>query len=173
MQGRIVAGVVAGLDVAVAGLGAGRLNAQHHHVVAGGGHGDGLLQRLEEARLVGDDVVGGKDAQHRVGVLALDEEGGQSAGGSGVAGHRLADDLLGGHTLQLVGDLGCQELVGDDPGLLQVSERLETLDGLLDHGALAVEGKNLLGVGAARAGPEARTTASGKNHGTEIYGFRH
>ncbi len=57
VQGGIVRGVVAGFDVAVAGLGAGGLNAQHDHVVAGRGHGNALLQRLEEARLVGDHVV--------------------------------------------------------------------------------------------------------------------
>jgi hypothetical protein len=119
VQGGVVAGVVGGLDVAVAGFGAGRLNAQHHDVVAGGGHGDALLQRLQEARLVGDHVVGGKDAQHRIGVLPLDQEGGQSAGRGGVARHRLLDDLPGGHALQLVGDLVGQVLVGDDPGLVQ------------------------------------------------------
>ena len=165
--------VVAGLDVAVAGFGAGGLDAQHHDVVAGGGHGDALLQRLEEARLVGDHVVGGKDAQHRVGILALDEEGGQSAGGGGVAGHRLLDDLPGGNALQLVGDLMGQVLVGDDPGIVQTGQRLEPLNGLLDHGALAVQGKNLLGVGAAGAGPEAGTAASGKNHRTKIDWLRH
>ena len=119
VQGGVVPGVVAGLDVAVAGFGAGGLNAQHHDVVAGGGHGNALLQGLEEARLVGDDVVGGKDAQHRIGILPLDQEGGQAAGRSGIAGHRLLDDLRGGHALQLVGNLVGQVLVGDDPGLFQ------------------------------------------------------
>jgi hypothetical protein len=164
---------VAGLDVAVAGFGAGGLNAQHHHVVAGRGHGDAPLQRLEKARLVGDHVIGGEDSQHRVGILPLDDEGGQSAGRSGVAGHRLLHDLSGGHTLQLVGDLACQVFVGDDPGLLRRGQRLEPLDGLLDHGALAIQRQNLLGVGAAGAGPEARTAASGKNHRTKINRLRH
>ena len=49
--------IVAGLDVTVSSLGAGRLNAQHHHVVACRCHGDPLLQRLQEARLVGDHMV--------------------------------------------------------------------------------------------------------------------
>ena len=173
MQGGVVAGVVGGLDVAVAGFGACRLNAQHHDVVAGGGHGDALLQRLEEAWLVGNHMVGGKDAQHRIGVLPLDEEGSQSAGRSGVARHRLPDDLPGRHALQLAGDLMGQVLVGDDPNLLQTGDRLEPLDGLLQHGALAVQSQNLLGVGAAGARPEARTAASSKNHGTEIYCVRH
>ncbi len=64
VQRGIVLGQVAGLDVAVAGFGARGLDAQHHDVFAGRGHGDALLQRLEEARLVGDHVVGRKDAEH-------------------------------------------------------------------------------------------------------------
>ena len=40
--------IVAGLDVAVAGFGAGWLDAQHHHVVGGGGHGNALLHRLRK-----------------------------------------------------------------------------------------------------------------------------
>ena len=99
MQGGVVPGKVAGLDVAVAGLGASRLNAQHYNVVARLGHGNALLQRLEEARLVGDDVIGGKDTQHRIGILPLDQKGGQSAGRGGVARHRLLHDLCGGHAL--------------------------------------------------------------------------
>ena len=50
---------------------------------------------------------------------------------------------------QLAGDLLGQVLVGNDPGLVQAGERLEPLDGLLDHGAFAIQRQNLLGVGAA------------------------
>ena len=53
------------------------------------------------------------------------------------------------------------------------AEGLEALDGLLDHGALAVEGQNLLGMGAAGAGPEAGAAAAGQNHGTKIDWARH
>ena len=73
-----------------------------------------------------------------------------------------------GHALQLVGDLGGQILVGDDPGLVRRGQRLEPLDGLLNHGALAVQRQNLLGVGAAGAGPEAGAAASGKYHRAKI-----
>ena len=149
MQSGIVPCVVGGFNIAVAGFGARGFNAQHHHVVAGCSHGNALLQRLEEARLVANYVVGGKNAQHRVGILALDEESGQSAGGCGIASHRLLHNLPGGHPLQLVGDLRSQILVGDHPYLVQPGQRLEALYGLLDHGALAVQGQNLLGVGAA------------------------
>ena len=52
--------------------------------------------------------------------------------------------------------------------LSRLGQRLEALDGLLDHGALAVQRQNLLGVGAAGAGPEAGTAAAGENHRTKI-----
>ena len=122
---------------------------------------------------VGDDVVGGEDAQHRVGIFAFDQEGGQAAGGRGVARHRLLNNLILGHILQLVGDLVGQILVGDNPGLLRSGDRLEALDGLLNHGTLAVQGQNLLGVGAARAGPEARAAASGEDYRAKIDWIRH
>ncbi len=77
-------------------------------------------------------------------------------------------NLRGGHALQLVRDLVGQILVGDDPGLIQSGQRIEPLDSLLNHGALAIERQNLLGAGAARTGPEAGTTASSKYHRSEI-----
>jgi hypothetical protein len=74
----------------------------------------------------------------------------------------------GGQAGELVGDLVGQELVGDDPGFLQLGQRLEALDGLLNHGAFAVQREHLLGAGAARAGPEAGTAAAGENHRAKI-----
>ena len=168
MEGGIVLRQVAGFDVSVTGLGARRLNAQHHHIVSGRGHGDAFLQGLQESRLVGDHMVGGKNPQHRVGVLALDEERGQPAGRRGVAGHRLLHNLRRRAAGQLVGDLLRQILVGDDPGFLHPGQRLEALHGLLNHGALAVQSQNLLGAGAARAGPEAGSAAASQNHRTKI-----
>ena len=173
VESGVVLGQVAGFDVAVAGLRARGLDAQHHDVFAGCGHGDAFLQGLEETRLVGDHMVGRKNAQHRVWVFALDEEGGQTAGGSGVAGHRLLHDLRGGQAGQLVGDFLGQKFVGDDPGFFERSQRLEALHGLLNHGALAIESENLLGAGAPGAGPETGAAATGQNHRTEIDSVQH
>ncbi len=120
MQSRVVAGQVAGLNVAVAGFGARRLDAKHHDIFAGCRHREGLLQGLQKSRLIGDHVVRGKNAEHRIGVLTLDEEGCQSAGRSGVTGHRLLHDLPGRQTGQLIRDFVGQVLVGDNPGPIQV-----------------------------------------------------
>jgi hypothetical protein len=57
MESGIVPGVFGGLDVPVAGFGAGGLNTQHHHIVTGGSLGNALLQRLQEAWLVADHMV--------------------------------------------------------------------------------------------------------------------
>ena len=93
--------------------------------------------------------------------------------GRGIARDRLLDNLAGGQAGQLVGDLVGQVFIGDDPGFLQPGQRIEPLDRLLNHGALAVEGQDLLGAGAARTGPEAGTASTGKNHRTKIDWLRH
>jgi hypothetical protein len=74
------------------------------------------LQGLEKTRLVGNDVVGGKNAEDGIRILALNEEGGKTARRSGVARHRLLNDVRVRHAGQLVGNFVRQKLVGDDPG---------------------------------------------------------
>ncbi len=94
-------GAVAGFDVSIAGFGAGGLHAEHHHVGPGGRDADGLLDHGQKGRFLGNDVVGGKHAQHRMRRDALDEEGRQSGRGRGVARRRLADHLRRRHLLKL------------------------------------------------------------------------
>ena len=53
---------------------------------------------------VGDDVVGGERAHHRVGVAALEHRGGQADRGHRVAGGRLGDDRVVAEVGQLGGD---------------------------------------------------------------------
>ena len=93
-------------------------------------------------------MVRRKHSQHRVGIIALDEKGSEAACRRGVARHRFLHNLRRGKAGQLVGDLVCKILVGNDPGLFEARQRLQPLHGLLDHGALPVQGQNLLGVSA-------------------------
>jgi len=95
MQRRSILGKVARLNVAVAGLGARGLNAQHHHVVAQRGQRNAFLQRLQKARLVGDHMVRRKHPQHRVRILSLDQERRQPARRRCIARHRLLHNLPG------------------------------------------------------------------------------
>ena len=69
--------------------------------------------------LIGDHVVGGEDAQHRIGSGSLDEERRQTRCRRGVARRRLADDLLPQHGLQLFGDGLGEQVVGDHPKLVR------------------------------------------------------
>jgi hypothetical protein len=132
------------------------------------------LQGLEETRLVADDVIGReKRRARRPGFSRSIRKAAKPAGRGGVAGHRLLHDLRGGQAGQLVGNLVGQVLIGDDPGLFERSERFETLHGLLNHGALAVERQDLLGAGAPGTGPEAGAAAPGQYHGTEIDSVQH
>ncbi len=62
-----VCGGFACFNVAVAGFGACGLYAEHDHVFARGGDGDGLLDHSEKHRLVGDGVVRWEHAEHRIG----------------------------------------------------------------------------------------------------------
>ena len=165
--------VFAGLDVAVSGLGPGRLDAQHDDVVARRGQRDALLQRLQKSRLVGNHVIGRENAQHRLRILPLDQERGQSAGRRSVARHWFLDNLVARNARKLVGNLMRQKFVGDNPGLFRRGQRLQSLHRLLDHGALAIERQHLLGPGTARAGPEAGSAATGKNNWTKINRLRH
>ena len=114
---------ISGLDVAVPGLWPDRLHPQHHDVFAGCGQGDALLDGGPILLLIGDHVVGGEDAQHRIGSGALDEESRQARCGRGVARRRLTDDLLPQHGLQLLGDGLGEQVVGDHPKLVRGGQR--------------------------------------------------
>ena len=127
-----------------------------------------LLKGFEEAGLVGDNVIGRKHAEDCLRVLALDKERGQAAGGRSVAGHRLLDNLVLGHTLELVGDLVGEELVCNDPGVAEAGQGLQALNGLLNHGTFAIESQDLLGAGAAGTRPEPGTAAASQNHRSKI-----
>ncbi len=114
----------------------------------------------------------GKHAKHRTGFgarsEAFDEKGCQPRGRRGVARDRLADDLIFQDPIELTADCAGKQIVGDDPEVLQLRERRETVDSALDHGPFAVECQNLLGSCPSAAWPEAGSAATGENDGPEI-----
>jgi hypothetical protein len=63
---------------------------------------------------------------------------------------------------------GAQVVIGDDPETAGRGHGCEARDGLLDHGLLAVERKQLLGAALAAQRPEARAAAAGENYGIEV-----
>ena len=89
-------GAAAGeFDVAVAGLGPARLDAEHHQVARGGGL-EGRLDDGAVLRDLADHVVGGEHAHHRVGVERVQDVRGQADGGRRVALRGLGQDLCWG-----------------------------------------------------------------------------
>jgi len=82
MESGIVPGVVGGLDVAIAV--SARVGSMPSTTIlsAAAATASSFAAPLRKRGSIADHVVGGKDAQHRVGVLALDEESSQSAGGA-------------------------------------------------------------------------------------------
>ena len=67
------------------------------------------------ARRLRDDVIGRKDAHHRVRVDGLQNVRGQADGGRGVALGRLGQDLVLRDLGQLAHDFVAQVIVGENP----------------------------------------------------------
>ncbi len=117
-------------------------------------------------------MVGGKQADHGVGIEVEQNERSQTDGGRRVAPHRLGQNLPGAEARKLARDLAPQVLVGDDPETRGRSQRQQARHRLLDHGLLAIERQQLLGATLPAQRPEAGAAAAGKNHGMEV-GFGH
>jgi hypothetical protein len=159
---------VSSLDVAVAGFRPDRLHPQHYDVLPSRGQSDALLDGGPIFLLIGDHVVGGEDAQHRIGSGALDEKSRQARCRRGIARRRLTDDLLPQHGLQLFRDGLGEQVVGDHPKFACGGQGTQTIHGALDHGPRAIEHQELLGAPAAAPGPEACTAAAGQDNRTKL-----
>ena len=99
-------------DIAVAGLGRGRLHAEGHEI-AGAGGGGGGLQRGLQRRLVVDRGVGGHDPQHRVRIGLRRQQGGGGDRRGAVAAGGFEQDLR-------ALDAGIAQLLGDHEAVLLV-----------------------------------------------------
>jgi hypothetical protein len=76
--------------------------------------------------------------------------------------------MLAGNLAKLLCDEIVEEIVGDDPDVGGVGDGNKPVDGLLNHGAFAVESQNLLGARFSTARPEPRSTATCENHRSEL-----
>ena len=88
---------------------------------------------------------------------------GETDGGSGIALHGLGQNLALGNFGQLLDDLGAQVIVGENPDALGRQHGAQAVDCLLDESAFAEEFQDLLGAGAAAAGPKAGASATGQD----------
>ena len=172
LVGRAAREGVAAPDVAVAGLGMARHDAVGDQV-AGIGEGDALLHRGLEDGLVGDDVIGGHDHHHRVGILFEQVQGGDGERRCGVASFGFEQDGAGleADALDLLGHQEAMFLVADEhrgPGMGQLGE---AQGGFLQQGAVAEQGQQGLGIMLAGQGPQSAACPTGEDHGMNGHGL--
>jgi hypothetical protein len=170
---RSVRPIVPGLDVSVASLGACRFDAQHHHHIARCRQLHSALDHLQKARFIPNYVIRRKNPNHRIGVGLFHQKSRQAARRSSIARHRLLDNLPARNSRQLRLNLGRQQLVGNHPNLLRTGDRVQPLHRLLQHRAIPIQRKHLLGSCAAGARPEAGAASSSQNYRAKIYLLRH
>src|SRR5580704_15973285 len=157
-----------GLDIAIAGLGASRADAEHNHVFSDSGNLDSSAESSPVLGRTGDDVIGGKQTEHRLGIVTKQEECRQSNRGRCIAPDGLSDDLLPVKLWKLTKNSGTKVVIRDDPKTARRGHGCEARHGLLDHGVLAVEREQLLGAALAAQRPEPRASAASQNHGIEV-----
>ena len=160
---------LAALDVAVAGVGAGRLDAERDQPAflrGGQAAHDGAM----EVGGRGDDVVGRLDQHQRVGVARQQPQGGGGDRGTGVARLGLEQDglRLDADLLQLVVDQEAVILVADEKRCREADVDQSARHGVLQHRALRRQFQELLGIGRTRQRPQARARATGQDDGMDL-----
>ena len=108
----LLVGLTGELDVAVAGRGIGRLDADRHEDVVLRHVGDRLMKHPLVGDCVIDVVVRRTDHHDRLGILGVDPVGGIGDAGGGIAPHRLRQHLRGMEVGQLPQHLVLVELSG-------------------------------------------------------------
>ena len=160
---------LAALDVAVAGLGAGRLDAEgDERRRVGVDHRDRRADRLAELLGRLDHVVGRHDDHRAVGVVPGDDRGGQAdARGACRAGRARPPRSPAGSSgsCARTASAWSAPVMIQDP--LRRDQRRDPRDGLLEHRRVAVEAEQLLGPVAAALGPEPGAAATGHHDGVE------
>jgi hypothetical protein len=155
------------LDVAVAGIGPPRADAEHHQEPALG-QPRGPLDGLPEHRFPRDHVIGRKHPHHRFRIEPEQDPRRQADARRGVAAHGLSDDVIGRNLRQLPNDLGPQSSIGDDPETRRRRQRPQPGIGLLDQRLGAQHRQHLLGPGFAAARPETRAPPAGHDQDVEV-----
>ena len=166
LEGAVAAGErLAALDIAVAGLGPARGDAEGDEL-AGLGSGGGARDSGLEGGCIGDRVIRWHHQHQRIGRGSGEGEGGDAAGGRGVAAERLEDDRGGRHAgeAKLLGDDEAVLVVGDDQRRRELLAVGDAQTGFLKQGALGEERQELLRILRARHRPEARARAAGEDH---------
>ncbi len=123
-----------------------------------GGFDDGAVLRV-----FADDVVGGEDPHHGVGILLLQNLRGQADRGGRVALHGLGENLPGGHVGELLNNGVTQVVIGKDPDAFGGDHGGQAVHRSLNQAALADHVEYLFGGAFPAARPEARSAPTGEN----------
>ena len=156
-------------QIAIAGFGPVRRDAESHEPaltqqVHPGPH------RLPEGRRIGDDVIGGGDQQHGLGVGCRHMQGGGQHGGGGVAPHRFDQDRTGvdADRGQLLGHDEAQVVMRHDDGWREIRTRKPPRRGL-QQAVLPGQPRELLGIGFARQRPEPGACPSAEKNRSDAH----
>ena len=157
-------------DVAVAGVGVRRLDAEQHQA-AGGGNFRCAAHGLGKARLVSYGVVGRHHHHDRARVIAADRQGGNRDRRRSIARDRLQDERarLDASLLELLFHQEPMIIVAQQRRRLEAAGGRQALQrGAQEARALAIEEANeLLRVHGARQRPQPRAGAAGKDYGMQ------
>src|SRR5258707_3182716 len=157
-----------GLDIAIAGFGASWADAEHNDIFSRNGDLDSSAESRAVLGRMGNALMEGKQTDHRLGIVTKQKKRRQSNRGRCIAPGGLSDDLLRVKLWKLTKNSGTKVVVRDDPKTTGRGHGCEARYGLLDHGVLAVERKQLLGAALAAQRPEPRASAASQNHGIEV-----
>ena len=161
--GRGCLGVV-DLDVAVACLGACRLDACDEEALVLFDEAEACLYILLELLLVLDELVRGSDEDVGLRASPCDEYRSPCHGCKGASAERFLEDVLVVHLGQLLVDEGQVLEVGGDVDVLRVDEAGHAVVGLLQEGASGSQQiHELLGFRGSADGPQTASVSSGKN----------
>ena len=155
---------LAALDVAVAGIGVARLDAEGDQS-AGLRRGEPAHDGTVEVDQRGDDVVGRLHEHQGIGVACQKPQGGRSDRRPGVAGERLEQDGLGldADLLQLVVNQKPVILVADQDRCGKAYVAQSACRSVLQHRPFGRELEELLGIRRARQRPQACPCATGQD----------
>ncbi len=161
---------LARLDVAVAGLGPRRGDAEGHEL-AGVGHRHGGIQRAIERVGLVHQVVGRADPEQRLAALLLaDVERGERDRSRGVAPDRLEQAMVGERRIDRLELAPHQEVLrlgADRDHMLRAGAPEHPTRGLLEQRLRADQRRELLGQGVAAHRPQAGAGAAGEDYGDQ------
>src|SRR5262249_41034832 len=153
-------------DIAEAGFGACRRNAEDDHAVGFardvecGGDGAAIFFRLR------DELGRREDGQERIACCSMaDVNCGECDGSGGVTADGFGKNAFARGSGQLPLKCGSLLCVGDAPDSVGRNEWTKALDGLLKHGLFADDVEKLLGSARSAARPETSAATSSEDDG--------